>query len=166
MECPIARSAEQIGDGWSLLLVRNALLGARTFQDFEERLGIPSSTLARRLTLLCEQGLLERRQYAAHPPRDEYVLTEKGLDLLPVLLSMAVWGNRWLAPRGEPLTVVDPATGEPVEPVLIDARTGRRLGPGDVAVVPGPGASKALKRALSAPVVFAARSQAQEQEDE
>jgi DNA-binding HxlR family transcriptional regulator len=154
MECPIARAADQIGDGWSMLLLRNAFLGSTTFQDFEQRLEIPASTLTRRLKLLCEQGLMVRTRYRAHPPRDEYKLTDKGRDLLPVLLSMAAWGNRWLAPKGPPLVTVDAETGAEVEPVLVDRRSGRRLAAGDVALVPGPGASKRLRQLMVQPIVL------------
>ena len=79
---------------------------------------------------------------------------DKGRDLLPVLLALAVWGNRWLAPQGAPLVIVDARTGEPIDPVLCDARTQRRLVIGEVAIAPGPGASPELRRALARPAVF------------
>lgn len=137
-----------------MLILRNALLGMRRFQDFEQRLGIPPSTLARRLKLLCKQELLQRRRAESSTLRDEYVPTDKGMDLLPVLLSMAAWGNRWLAPKGAPLVPVDPSTGAQVEPVVVDKRTGRRLSAGAVAIAAGPGASKRLRRSLERPAVF------------
>jgi DNA-binding HxlR family transcriptional regulator len=158
MECPIARAAEEVGEGWSILILRNAFMGARTFQDFEERLGIATSTLTRRLGALCDQGLLARRRYQENPPRDEYVLTEKGLDFLPVLLSLAAWGNRWLAPGGAPIVPVDMQTGNPVDPIVIDRRTSRPLRPGHVGLTAGPGASKALRRDLAQPVMLGRRT--------
>lgn len=154
VECPIARATDEVGDAWSLLILRSALLGVRSFQGFERRLGAPASTLTRKLRQLCDRGLLEKVRYHDHPPRDEYVPTDKGRDLLPVLLALAVWGNRWLAPKGAPLVIVDARTGEPIDPVVCDARTQRRLVIGEVAIAPGPGASPELRRALVRPVVF------------
>jgi DNA-binding HxlR family transcriptional regulator len=98
MQCPIARAIDQLVDPWGVLVLQMAFVGARTFQDFEQRLGIPPTTLTRRLSLLCKHGILARKRYQAHPPRDEYVLTDKGNDLRPVVLALAVWGNRWLMP--------------------------------------------------------------------
>src|SRR3954466_11872527 len=98
MECNIARSVEEVGDGWSLMILRNALLGAKRFQDFEAQLEVPPTTLARRLQTLTARGFFVRRAYATHPAREEYELTAKGLDFLPVLLSLAAWGSRWLSP--------------------------------------------------------------------
>ncbi len=137
-----------------MLILRDALLGARRFQDFEARLAIPPNTLARRLKRLCQRGLLERLRYAERPPRDEYKLTDKGRDLLPVLLSLAAWGNRWLAPEGASLVTVDRETGRRVEPVLVDKRTMRVLAAGSVALKAGPAAPASLRRALARPAIM------------
>src|SRR5438045_578321 len=93
MECPIARSLDEIGEWWSLLILREAFKGVRCFADFETGLGIAPSTLTRRLKRLCKHGLLRRRRYQSHPPRDEYELTDKGWDLLPAVLALGAWGN-------------------------------------------------------------------------
>jgi DNA-binding HxlR family transcriptional regulator len=155
MECPIAQALEEVGDGWSLLVLRTAFLGVTFFAEFEQRLGIPASTLTRRLEALCERGLLERRTYASRPPRDKYVLTEKGRDFLPVILSLAKWGSRWLAPEGgPPLVAVDAESGKPIDAMLVDAKTRRPLVPGGVALVPGPSASPRLRRAMPEPIVL------------
>ena len=77
LECNIARSIEEVGDGWSLMIMRNALLGAKRFQDFEAQLSAPPNTLARRLQSLTERGFFVRRTYEARPLREEYELTEK-----------------------------------------------------------------------------------------
>jgi DNA-binding HxlR family transcriptional regulator len=148
MECNIARSVEEVGDSWSLMILRNALLGAKRFQDFEAQLDAPPTTLARRLATLTARGFFVRREYAAHPPREEYELTDKGLDFLPVLLSLAAWGGRWLSPGGAPLELVHPTTGAAIRPALVDACTGKELLPGQVGVRPGPGASPELKKAM------------------
>ncbi len=157
VECNIARSVEEVGDGWSLMILRNALLGAKRFQDFEAQLNAPPTTLTRRLQLLTERGFFVRRSYESRPPRDEYELTDKGLDFLPVLLSLAAWGGRWLSPEGAPLELIDPKTNAAILPTVIDEHTGQRLCAGGVGVRPGPGASHALRDAMkSIRVVFGA----------
>ncbi len=156
MQCPIARSLDQTGDWWSMLILRNAFLGARRFHDFEELLGIAPNTLTRRLAALTEHGLLRRYAYTERPRRYAYALTEKGQDFLPVLLSLAAWGNRWLAQEGVAIECVCATTGAPVEPALVDRRTGRALGPGMVALRAGPAARRRLRRGLEAPVVLGA----------
>ncbi len=148
MECNIARSVEEVGDSWSLMILREALLGAKRFQEFQASLGASPTTLAKRLHALTESGFFVRREYEAHPPREEYELTEKGLDFLPVLLLLAAWGGRWLSPGGAPLELVDPVSGAVIEPALVDARTGRELTAGTVALRPGPGASAPLRQSM------------------
>lgn len=159
IECCIARAVEAIGDPWSLLILRHALLGARRFSDFEDALEIPSSTLTRRLSDLTEKGLFVTRLYEKHPPRADYELTEKGRALLPVLLLLADWGARFLSPDGPPLELVDACSGAKVSPRVVDESTGRALGPGDVALRPGPGASSELRALLCGrSVVFGGES--------
>jgi len=148
MQCPIARCLDETGDWWSMLILRSAFMGVRRFQHFQERLGIAPNTLARRLEALTEHGLLVRQTYNERPPREEYELTEKGLDFLPVLLAMAAWGNRWLAPEGVAIECVDPETGRAIHPLVVDRETGRELRPGTVALRAGPGARPAVKRGL------------------
>ncbi len=154
MECPIARAVDQLGDGWSLLILRSAFLGARCFQDFEEQLSIPPSTLTRKLKLLGRRGLLRKVRYHRRPPRSEYVLTDKGSDLLPVLLCLAAWGSRWLSPQGPALVPVRGAHGPSIEPVLCDGRTGAPVRAGEVCLAAGPGASRALRSRLPTPIPF------------
>ncbi len=85
MACPIARSLERVGEWWSMLIMRDALHGMRRFDEFQKSLGIAPNMLTRRLNALVEAGLLERRRYSEHPPRDEYEPTARGRDLRPVL---------------------------------------------------------------------------------
>jgi DNA-binding HxlR family transcriptional regulator len=145
VNCPIARSLERIGDSWALLIVRDAFFGLRRFEDFQERLGIPPTTLARRLRELVAAGILERLPYQERPVRYEYVLTRKGTDLHPVLLGLLAWGNRHYAPAGPIVEVARTSTGERVRPVTVDAATGERLRGPEFRFVPGPGASGATK---------------------
>jgi DNA-binding HxlR family transcriptional regulator len=92
--CPVAKSLELIGDRWTLLIVRDLLKGTCRFQDFQESLkGIAPSILSDRLKLMEEHGLIERRFYSDHPPRAEYILTDKGKELGTVVGALAVWGS-------------------------------------------------------------------------
>ena len=94
--CPIARSLAVVGDRWTILILRDLVVsGPRKFQDFERSLaGISPNTLSTRLKRLGEAGIVERRFYKPHPPRAEYVLTEKGNELRPVLKALFAWGQR------------------------------------------------------------------------
>src|ERR1700728_349239 len=124
MPCPIARSLDRVGEWWSILILRDALRGVTRFEDVRRSLGVAPNMLTRRLGALVEAGLLERRRYSEHPPRDEYVLTERGWDFRPVLLSLLAWGNRHFAPEGPSVEIVHRVTGLPADPVLVDRHTG------------------------------------------
>jgi DNA-binding HxlR family transcriptional regulator len=156
IECPIARALDLVGDSWTLLILRDALLGAARFQDFQAGLGMPPSTLTRRLALLTEQGLLVRRLYAEKPARECYELTEMGRDLAPVLLAFSSWGNRWLSPKGPVLECIDPESGQLLEPTVVDKRSLRQLRAGGVALRAGRGASRELRQRLPTYVMFGA----------
>jgi DNA-binding HxlR family transcriptional regulator len=157
MDCPIARAADQVGEGWTLLVLREAFKGATTFSDFQERLPIAPTTLTRRLDELCRRGFFGRTTYQRNPRRDRYDLTEKALDLLAVLVALGAWGNRWLAPEGELLTVVDPESGDAMEIEVVDRKTSRPLRPGGVALRAGPGATKRVRARLREPLVLGSR---------
>ena len=92
--CSIARSLELIGERWTLLIVRDIFRGLRRFDAIQRDLGIARNVLANRLDRLVEEGILEKRPYAERPLRYEYFLTEKGIDLWPVLVSLVKWGDR------------------------------------------------------------------------
>src|SRR5262249_54032270 len=115
MQCPIARSLERVGEWWSILILRDAFHGLSRFDDFQQSLGIAPNMLARRLKALVETGLLERRRYSERPPRDEYVLTQAGRDFRPVLWALLAWGNKYFAPEGPSVVIVDSQTGEQVD---------------------------------------------------
>src|SRR5260370_13216411 len=110
MACPIARSLERVGEWWSMLIMRDALDGMTRFDEFEKSLGIAPNMLTRRLSALVEAGLLERRRYCEHPPRDEYVPTARGHDFRPVLISLMAWGNKHFAPEGPSFILLTPKT--------------------------------------------------------
>lgn len=93
--CSIARAVDLVGDGWTILLVRDAGIGVRRFEHFQKRLGIGRNILTQRLQQLVADGIFERVQYEERPPRFEYRLTAKGKDLWPVLAALMAWGDRW-----------------------------------------------------------------------
>ncbi len=140
--CPIARSLERVGEWWSILILRDAFRGATRFEQFQKSLDIAPNMLTRRLNALVESGLLERRRYSERPPRDEYVLTERGQDFRPVLWSLLAWGNRHFAPEGASVVIVDAETGAVAEPVLVDRISGKPLVAPQFRSAPGPAARK------------------------
>jgi len=142
MRCPIARSLEHVGDWWNILILRDAFRGVTRFDGFRENLGVAPNILTRRLKGLVQSGLLERRRYSERPPRDEYILTDRGRDFRPVLLSLLTWGNQHFPPEGLRTEIVDALTGEPADPVLVDRVTGRPIVGPDYKVVRSPVASE------------------------
>jgi DNA-binding HxlR family transcriptional regulator len=144
MPCPIARSLARVGEWWSILILRDALRGVTRFDDFRKSLDIAPNMLSRRLAELVEAGLLERQRYSERPPRDEYILTDRGREFRPVMLTLMAWGNRHFAPEGPTVQMVDTETGAPVEPVLIDRATGLSLDDKRFRVVRGPARQEAL----------------------
>jgi len=149
MTCPIARGLDRVGEWWSILILRDAFAGITRFDDFQASLGIAPTMLTRRLKTLVANGLLERRRYNDHPPRDEYVLTARGADFGPVLIAMLAWGNRHFAPEGETILIVDSRTRRPAEPILVDRHTGRALAAPDYVIAAGPAATEATRRRLA-----------------
>jgi DNA-binding HxlR family transcriptional regulator len=96
--CSIADALEVVGERWSLLVLREISFGVRRFTDIQVNTGAPRETLALRLRKLEEAGVIERRQYSDHPPRDEYLLTPAGRELTPVLTALREWGERHVTP--------------------------------------------------------------------
>jgi DNA-binding HxlR family transcriptional regulator len=127
MECSIAQALGIIGERWSLLVLRDAFYGVRRFEDFQRGLGIARNVLTDRLAKLVAQGVLERRQYEERPPRFEYRLTPKGRDLLPVLLALMRWGDRWEATDTPPAKLIHTTCGNTTHPVSTCAHCGEEL---------------------------------------
>jgi DNA-binding HxlR family transcriptional regulator len=142
MECPIARSLEQVGEWWSILILRDALQGLTRFDEFQKSLGIAPNMLTRRLNGLVEAGILERRRYNERPPRDEYIPTERGRDFRPILLALLAWGNKHFAPEGASVNLVDAKTGAIAVPAMVDQNSGRPLLSRDFKLMAGPAASE------------------------
>jgi DNA-binding HxlR family transcriptional regulator len=112
--CSVARTLEFVGEKWSLLAIREVLLGSRRFEDIVANTGAPRDTMSARLRTLVEHDILSRRQYSEHPPRYEYVLTEAGRDLQPVILSLMQWGDRHRPLESGPPTVLEHDCGHPL----------------------------------------------------
>lgn len=140
MDCSVAQCLEVVGEWWSLLIVRDALLGVSRFDDFEAHLGISRNVLAQRLDHLVDHGVLERVPYQDHPVRYDYRLSKKGRDLWKVLNAMRQWGDRWAAPDGPPGELVHDSCGQITTAVPVCSSCGERLYLRDVHMVPGPGA--------------------------
>jgi DNA-binding HxlR family transcriptional regulator len=146
MQCPIARSLDLVGEWWSILILRDALHGLTRFDEFQKSLGIAPNMLTRRLSALVDADLLERRRYSERPPRDEYILTERGRDFRPVILALLTWGNKHLMPEGASVMLVDAETGVEADPVLVDRRSGRSIISPAFKMVPGPAAGERMRR--------------------
>ena len=144
-ECPLSATLGLVGEWWTLLILHDAFDGYTRFDQFQENLGISSSLLTSRLKRLVANGLLERRQYQTNPPRHEYVLTELGRSLRPVIVVLAAWGNARLAPDQRSMVLVDAETGAEAEPVVVDRATGRRVDGPDFVFTAGPAASKPFR---------------------
>src|SRR4051794_7694857 len=135
--CPIARSLERVGEWWSILILRDALHGYTRFEEFRESLGVAPNILTTRLARLIEDGFLERRQYSEHPPRYEYVPTQRRRDFRPGLLSLVASGNKHSAPEGGRVEGVNPMPGNPADIGLFDRATGLPIAAPDCRMVPG-----------------------------
>ncbi len=145
-ECPLSTTVAHVGEWWTLLILHDAFDGYTRFDQFQENLGISSSMLTTRLRTLVADGLLERRPYQNNPVRHEYVLTDLGRSLRPVLVALAAWGNSRLTPEQRSMILVSADSGDEVEPVVVDARTGRRLDDSTAYVfTAGPAASAAMR---------------------
>ena len=139
--CSVAGALDVIGERWSLLIVREVLFGVRRFEEIQQDLGIARNVLQTRLERLVEEGVLERRLYRERPPRHEYFLTEKGLDLWPALVALMQWGDKYAAPAERPATViVHRDCGGPIDEHRICTACGERVSVRDARATPGPGA--------------------------
>ena len=127
--CSIARSLEVVGERWTILVLREVFLGVRRFDEIQNDLGIARNVLTSRLEKLVGEGVLEKRRYSERPPRFEYVLTEKGLDLWPVVVSLMQWGDRHEAPpEGPPVVLTHRDCGGEVTSHRTCERCGAALG--------------------------------------
>ncbi|MVU82630.1 transcriptional regulator [Nocardia sp. ET3-3] len=148
MGCPIAGALDQVGDWWTLLIMRDALDGFSRFDEFGYNLGIAPNMLTRRLSTLVETGLLERRRYHDAPPRYEYIATAKGRDLFPVVVALYEWGRKHADTAEPSVILVDRETGDEIVPGLVDRDSGRPLSTIDFTFLAGPGADDRMRERL------------------
>ena len=144
-ECPIALGLESVGEWWTILILRDVFDGFSRFDELERNLRISPSMLARRLKAMVDAGLLDKRRYSEHPPRDEYVLTEAGAAFRPVILALYAWSEEHVTGRAHKLIAIDRETGEEIDPVVVDRRTGRPLEELDVAFAAGENAGEEMR---------------------
>ena len=151
MNCAIARALDQVGDWWTLLIIREAFYGSTTFSAFQKRLGVARNILTDRLNQLVETGVMTRRAVRPGTDRHVYELTGKGRDLLPALVALMQWGERWaLGDGGPPVELVEAETATPVAPMEVRLMDGRPLNPEALDFRPGPGADASVLERLRA----------------
>jgi DNA-binding HxlR family transcriptional regulator len=121
-----------VGDPWTLLILRDAFYGVRRFDDWQSRLGVARNVLAARLKTLVEHGVLETRLYSDHPPRKDYVLTQKGRDLQPVLLMLKAWGDRHVYGEDAVPLEITHSCGAALTPRLVCEACGEAVGARDL----------------------------------
>ncbi|HEX4673561.1 MAG TPA: helix-turn-helix domain-containing protein [Solirubrobacteraceae bacterium] len=139
--CSIARSLEVVGERWTLLILRDAVLGMSRFEEFQEDLGIATNTLTNRLKLLCDEQVLERVSDPDRPGRPKYVLTDKGRELAPALILLMKWGDRhYPTPTGPPRLTLHAGCGGNIGPDLCCDRCGKHAVHAEIELPPGPGA--------------------------
>ena len=147
--CGIAATLEVVGDPWTLLILRDSFRGVRRFEQWQERLGVARNVLAARLKSLVAHGVLTTRLYSDRPPRKEYLLTPKGRDLMPVLLSLSNWGQKHIYESGEaPGQFIHVPCGHILEPALTCAHCNDLVKASDLRPAPAPADIKTVGEAL------------------
>ncbi len=138
MDCSIAQCLEVTGEWWSMLIVRDALLGVTRFDVFQKRLGIARNILQQRLEHLIAAGVMERSLYCEHPLRYDYRLTQKGRDLWPVINAMRQWGDQYAAPNGAPVVMIHEGCGHEAKGVVVCSECASPLDATSVRIVKNP----------------------------
>ncbi|WP_415971515.1 winged helix-turn-helix transcriptional regulator [Rhodococcus sp. 077-4] len=157
MECPIAGALEQVGEWWTLLILRDVLDGFSRFDELESNLGIAPNMLARRLKSLVDGGMLTKVQYSERPPRHEYVPTTRARELGTVIVALYAWGNKDVPQQDRRVVLVD-GEGRSIDPVLVDRESGRTLRESNAQFLPGPAASESVRQRLDPELRAARRS--------
>ncbi|MFC6159859.1 winged helix-turn-helix transcriptional regulator [Kribbella jiaozuonensis] len=154
MHCSLAQSLELIGDWWTPLVLRDLYLGLNRFDQFVTDLGISRNLLTDRLTKLVDGGLVRRTPYQQNPVRYSYELTEAGKELVPILMALTAWGDRWATPpAGQPIRFTHTTCGKQTTPTVSCSECGEALTMDEVAPLPGPGGRTAPGTALIASVL-------------
>ncbi len=143
MICSIARTLSVVGDRWTMLIIRDVFLGIRRFEAIQHDLRLTPHRLSDRLRRLVRDGILVRVEYEKHPHRFEYRLTEKGIDLYPLIVVMVEWGDRWMAgPAGVPVELVHRPCGHSIKPELTCPCCKSKIEPREMSTRPGPALKK------------------------
>tara|TARA_R110002072_G_scaffold41292_3_gene116176 strand:- start:2138 stop:2620 length:483 start_codon:yes stop_codon:yes gene_type:complete len=140
MPCAIAQTLNQVGDWWTLLIVRDAMKGARRFSDFHDSTGIAKNILTDRLNKLVENSIMAREEVGVRGHRQEYILTRRGEALLPILIAMQQWGDEWVYNEHDrPVELIDVRTGEKLAPLAVANESGAPLTHRDIGSKPETG---------------------------
>lgn len=141
--CSVARTLEIMGERWTVLVMREAFLGTRRFEAFLENTGAARNILSDRLAKLVANGIMERRQYSERPPRYEYRLTPKGVDLYPAIIALLKWGDDHLAEECGPAVLLQHKTCEHIgTPELRCSHCGEKIDPREMRALPGPASAQ------------------------
>jgi DNA-binding HxlR family transcriptional regulator len=143
--CSVAQALAELGERWTLLILREAFFGTQRFTDFQQRLGIARNILAARLDKLVTSGILTVQDAEGRGNPRLYRLTEKGRDAIPAFIALMQWGDRWINRENAPIRIVEAATGAEISRLFVRAADGRPLAPRDMRVIAGPGADGATK---------------------
>jgi DNA-binding HxlR family transcriptional regulator len=147
VNCSIAASLAVIGERWSLLIVREAIMGSTRFDEFHDRIGVARNILNVRLQTLVEHGILSRHASPYNARIFLYTLTKKGLELWPVLVAVMQWGDRWLhAEIGAPVILLDRKSRKPLSQIVLAANNGNPINYADIAITAGPGATPLMRK--------------------
>ena len=150
VNCSIAGALGEIGERWSLLIIREAMMGSARFDEFHERLGVARNILTDRLATLVRHGVMTRSQAPESARIHFYRLTQKGYELLPVLAALMQWGDTWIHSKiGPPIVLIDRKTGKPIRKIVVSGPNGRPLDHGGIEITAGPGATHVMRKRLS-----------------
>ncbi len=140
MHCSLARGLDLIGDWWTPLIVRDLFLGLSRFDELAEDLGISRNLLTRRLAALVKNGIVKKHAYSSRPPRYDYRLSPAGLDLVPIIVALTAWGDRWSGhPEGPPVLFRHTSCGQVVVPEITCPACHGRMAADTIRALPGPG---------------------------
>ena len=147
VDCGVAQAVEQLGDKWTVVILRSAFHGIRRFDEFSEHLGIAAKVLADRLARLVDAGILYKQKVEDDGRAVEYQLTQKGLDTYPMIIFLNDWAERWMgSSKGPRIEVVERKTGRSIRPVQVLAENGKVLTAYDTFMRNGPSGSEVLSR--------------------
>lgn len=150
LHCSWAQASEAVGDKWSMMIIREAFYGERSFSAFAKNLGIAKNILSQRLAHLQEHDILVKRPGSANAVRQEYYLTKKGLALFPVIIALGQWGDEWIFEQeSKPMEMLDRHSKQPIQRLSVTSADNRELGVKDVFFKAGPGAQEDTKEQIS-----------------